>query len=237
MSKNNFFLALLLHISAFTTATAAVVVESTNYNKQLLGVLGQCGSWNDLATIDCTATQKVNVHYTMEMHNLKMRILSGEISKQKKTVIADEKAAESAIAYRPKPQGSGLRGPETPTLTLPTWTNIPADQSDPSSTGGITYSAEVNTGDYIISSASGGTVLIFSACGAAASTCGAGSSGDTYFRLVDTITGKQLAFDDDSCGGGAGCSLLTYTVPGSATDYPQMTFKIGCFFTSTCSHR
>ena len=124
----NFFLALLLHISAITTATAEEALESTNNKKQLLGVLGQCGSWNDLATIHCTATEKVNVHYTMEIHNLKMRI---DFKK--------ENLESAEIAYRPKPQGSGLRGPETPTLTLPTWTNIPADQSDPSSTGGITY--------------------------------------------------------------------------------------------------
>ena len=98
-----------------------------------------------------------------------------------------------------------LRGSSIPSLVLPTWTNI-ATGKLPSSKNGTTYSAEVNTGNFVITSASGGTVLTFSACGA-------GSSGDTYIRLVDT-NGKQLAFDDDSCGTAGGSSILTYTVPG-----------------------
>ena len=221
----------------FVIGTATEVVgeasDTLTSSKKFLGLMGQCGSWNDLADIDCTATPILNVHYTMDMHNLKMRILSGEISNKKKSLAG--KNIESAVTvYSPQPLGASLRGPATSALTLPTWTNIPAGQG-PSSTGGITYSAEVNTGDYVITSASGGTVLTFSACGSAESTCGTGSSGDTYFRLVSTLTGKQLAFDDDSCGSYGSCSLLTYTVPGSASNYPSMTFKIGCFFTSTCS--
>eukprot|EP01035_Chromulina_nebulosa_P002624 gene2624-3567_t len=228
-----FVLAVVISIATEVAGSSDELTMTSS--KKLMGLEGQCGSWNDLADIDCTATPILNVHYTMDMHNLKMRILNGKISNKIKR-LAEKSAKSSALAYSPEPFGAtSLRGgSSTATLTLPTWTNIPAGHS-PSSTGGTTYSAEVNTGDYVITSASGGTVLTFSACGSAGSTCGVGSSGDTYFRLVNTITGKQLAFDDDSCGGDGSCSQFTYTVPGLASTYPSLTFKIGCFFTSTCS--
>eukprot|EP01035_Chromulina_nebulosa_P006142 gene6142-8316_t len=185
-----YYVAVFLQAVVISTATE-VAAESSDAititsSKKLMGLEGQCGSWNDLADIDCTATPKVNVHYTMEMHNLKMRMLNGEISNKKRN-LAEKSIESSAISYAPQPFGASLRGSSASTLTLPTWTNIPAGQS-PSSTGGTTYSAEVNTGDYVITSASGGTILTFSACGSAGSTCGTGSSGDTFFCLVNTIT-------------------------------------------------
>ena len=45
------------------------------------------------------------------------------------------------------------------------------------------------------------------------SNCGLGCVGDQFLRLVDSISSKEVAFDDDGCGGSSQCSRLTYTVP------------------------
>ena len=64
-----------------------------------------------------------------------------------------------------------------------------------SNKGGSKYSAEINTDDYIISSASGETVPAFSACGVATSlTYGDGSSGDTYFQSVDSTPSRASSW-------------------------------------------
>lgn len=130
-------------------------------------------------------------------------------------------------------RGAGAKADAPLSLTLPLWSNIPLGES-PSPTGGSTYDADVNTGDFLITSASGGTVLTFSACGPTGATCGVGSSGDTFFRLVDP-NNKILAEDDDSCGAVNGCSRLVYTVPGPSSVAPPLLFKVGCFGTWTCS--
>jgi len=235
MIYNTFMIAAFLFLHGF-------VVECQQQQPKLLSRRNQCGKWNSLADIDCTGAPRLNVQYTREMHSLQMRLIHSGITpeehyelvaKNQSYALASKMAHFAALETRngmeiqeQQQSQNRLRRRLDPTLTLPVWTNIPSGQL-PSSKGGTTYAAEVNTADYVITSASGGTVLTFSACGT-------GSAGDTYLRLVDTATGKQLAFDDDSCGTSGGGSLLTYTVPGPSTSSPTMTFKIGCFSTSTC---
>eukprot|EP01035_Chromulina_nebulosa_P023598 gene23598-30600_t len=196
-----------------------------------------------------SAIPKLNVHYTRDLHDLKMRMLEKGITpeshanllatNQSYAMISNSSYIIAASISKSASQYSvlnlerfsirsvpSLRGRANPSLILPTWTNIPVG-NQPSSTGGLTYNADINTGDFVITAASGGTVLSFSACGA-------GSSGDTYLRLVDT-NGKQLAYDDDSCGTPGGSSAFNYTVPGSALSTPTLTLRVGCFHTSTCS--
>ena len=219
-------------------------------SKRLLSKLGECGSWNNLADFDCTDAPKLKVLYTKEKHELKMRMISQGVTPEihahllatnhsyalindaeyintmeKKSDSLREAITINSPLHSNDMKSVGLTSTRLRGMVLPTWTNIPPG-SHPSSKNGTTYSAEVNTGNFIITSASGGTVLTFSACGV-------GSSGDTYIRLVDK-NDKQLAFDDDSCGTAGGSSTFTYTVPGPVTNTPTMTFKIGCFSTFTC---
>ena len=75
---------------------ARAVLETS---ERLLSNLGHCGSWNDLAEIDCTATPRINVLYTIELHDIKIKTLS-------------EKILESSVSPAAEPKNYNFRGSE-----------------------------------------------------------------------------------------------------------------------------
>ena len=68
-------LPVILVLTLFTSCLAAEM-----NGKRLMSKLGECGSWNNLADIDCTAAPKLKVHYTREMHDLKLRMISNGVT-------------------------------------------------------------------------------------------------------------------------------------------------------------
>ena len=79
------------------------------------------------------------------------------------------------------------------------------------------YSAEINTGDYIISSASGETVPAISACGVTSLTYG-----DTYFQSVDSTPSRAS-------------SWRSTTIPVVAPPYYNLVNNCGSFPWSSSS--
>ena len=79
---------------AYINARAALKTS-----ERLLSNLGHCGSWNDLAEIDCTATPRINVLYTIELHDIKIKTLS-------------EKILESSVSPAAEPKNYNFRGSE-----------------------------------------------------------------------------------------------------------------------------
>ena len=64
-------LPVILVLTLFTSGFAAEM-----NSKRLLSKLGECESWNNLVDIDCTAAPKLKVHYTRELYDLKVRMIS-----------------------------------------------------------------------------------------------------------------------------------------------------------------
>lgn len=157
---------------------AASLAADTDKKRQMSN-LGDCGQWNNLVEIDCSAIPKLNVHYTRDLHDLKMRMLAHDITpeahanllatNQSYAMISNSSYLIAASISKSASQYtvlnlerfsirsvSSLRGRVNPSLILPTWTNKHAG-NQPSSTGGLTYNADINTGDFVITAASGGT--------------------------------------------------------------------------------